>query len=347
MDNLLIYGANGYTGRLIIDECLKNGIRPIIAGRNAEHLKELADEKDLEWESFEIFEKDKLIAWLERGAVVIHCAGPFIHTASEMVEACLETGAHYLDITGEYQVFDSVKSYAEKAKEKSVMLMPGAGFDVVPSDCLAKKLHEQLPDATTLELAFVSKGGRLSRGTAKTMIESFGELQARREFGEYAFASMGKRTKMIDYGEFEQFSMAISWGDISTAFYSTGIPNIEVYSGTNEKQLGQVKKMSLLSFFLKSQLVKTFLKKQIDKKPAGPSDEKRNNANMYLWGKASNDNKSVEARLKTPNGYSLTASTSVLIALKILNGNFKSGYQTPSSAYGADLITEIEGCVIS
>ncbi|MEQ9402033.1 MAG: saccharopine dehydrogenase NADP-binding domain-containing protein [Cyclobacteriaceae bacterium] len=347
MSEILIYGGYGYTGTLIIDECLRNGLRPKIAGRNKEKIQALAGEKGLEWEAFAITEKDKLNGWLQSGKVVIHCAGPFIHTSREMVEACLNTNTHYLDITGEYQVFDLVQSYSEQAKEKEIMLLPGAGFDVVPSDCLSAHLHKLLPDANELELAFVAKGGRLSRGTAKTMIESFGDPQVRRANGNYEFANMGKRVKTINYGPFEQLSMAISWGDISTAFFSTGIPNIEVYSGTTEKQLGQVKKMNLLSFLLKSRVVKNFLKKQIDKKPPGPSDDRRKEANMYLWGKLTNGTKTVEARLATPNGYTLTAGASVLIAKKILDGNYKSGYQTPSTAYGEGLILEINDCKLT
>lgn len=347
MNNVLIYGAYGYTGTLIIEECLRVGISPRIAGRSEEKIRLLGEEKDLKWDAFDIAEDDKLRAWLQTGDVVIHCAGPFIHTAQQMVEACLETTTHYLDITGEYEVFDFVQSYSEKAAAAGIMLLPGAGFDVVPSDCLAASLHEKMPDAKILELAFVAKGGRLSRGTAKTMIESFGEPQVRREDGQYAFATMGKRTRTVNYGEFEQLSMAISWGDISTAHFSTGIPNIEVYSGTTETQLSQVKKMNLLSFLLKAQIVKTFLKSQIDKKPAGPTEEKRETAKMYLWGKVSNGSAESEAWLVTPNGYSLTASTSVLIAQRILNGDFKAGYQTPSTAYGAGLILEVEGCSFS
>jgi short subunit dehydrogenase-like uncharacterized protein len=344
MNDILIYGAYGYTGKLIIDECLSKGIKPKIAGRNLEKTKALGEEKGLTWDAFDIYEIEKLEEWLKEGTVVIHCGGPFIHTAKQMVEACLKTNTHYLDITGEYQVFDLVQTYSEDAKEHGIMLLPGAGFDVVPSDCLAARLHATIPDATKLELAFVSKGGKLSRGTAKTMIENLGDPQVRREAREYAYAAMGKRSKIIDYGEFKQLSMAISWGDISTSFFSTGIPSIEVYSGTSENQLSQVKKMSLLSILLKSKLIKSYLKKQIDKKSAGPSDEKRKSANMYLWGEVTNGEKTEEARLITPNGYTLTANAAVVIAQKVVNGEFKTGYQTPSSAYGASLILEMDDC---
>ncbi|WP_370087699.1 trans-acting enoyl reductase family protein [Ekhidna sp.] len=344
---LLIYGAYGYTGRLIVEECLKQGIKPIIAGRSPEKAMTYANKMELEYDVFEVSETEKLEKWLRRGDTVIHCAGPFIHTAKQMVEACINTGTHYLDITGEYQVFDLIKEYHEQATEKKIMLMPGAGFDVVPSDCLAKHLHSKLPTATHLQLAFVSKGGKLSRGTAKTMIENMGEPVMTRVNGSYQGQPIGKTTKEIDYGDFKQLSMAISWGDVSTAYHSTGIPNIEVYSGTTEQQLSKVKKTLRLSFMLRSRMIKNFLIRQMDKRPAGPKEKKRDASCMYLWGKVTDGSKTIEARLKTPNGYTLTAKTAVLISNKIANGDFKVGFQTPSTAYGEGLILEIDGCFYS
>ncbi len=343
-NKLLIYGAYGYTGRLIVEECLKQGIKPIIAGRSPEKAMIYANKHGLEYDVFEVSNTEKLENWLRRGDTVIHCAGPFVHTAREMVEACINTGTHYLDITGEYQVFDLIKEYHEQAEEKKLMLMPGAGFDVVPSDCLAKHLHNKLPSAENLELAFVSKGGKLSRGTAKTMIENMGEPVMTRVNGEYHGEPIGKSTKEIEYGDFKQLSMGISWGDVSTAYHSTGIPNIEVFSGTTEQQLSKVKKTLRLSFMLRSRMIKNFLIRQMDKRPAGPKEKKREASSMYLWGKVSNGNQAIEARLKTPNGYTLTAKSAVLISNKIAGGDFKAGFQTPSTAYGEGLILEIDGC---
>jgi short subunit dehydrogenase-like uncharacterized protein len=344
MNKLLIYGAYGYTGRLIVKECLKQGIKPIIAGRSPEKAMTYANKQGLEYDVFEVSNREKLENWLKRGDVVIHCGGPFIHTAKAMVQGCLATNTHYLDITGEFQVFDLIKEYGNKAKEKGLMLLPGVGFDVVPSDCLAKHLHGKLPSATDLKLAFVSKGGKLSRGTAKTMIENLGEPQTRRRDGDYEGVPMGKSAMEIDYGDFKQISMGISWGDISTAYHSTGIPNIEVFSGTTEQQLSKVKRAMRLSFMLRSRTIKNFLMNQMDKRPDGPKGKKRKESKMYLWGEVSDGNKTLEARLVTPNGYTLTARTSVLIANKILSGDFKPGFQTPSSAFGEGLILEIEGC---
>lgn len=345
MNKVLIYGAYGYTGRLIIEECINQGIRPLIAGRNREKLKAVAEIHGLEFEAFEVAETKQLEAWLNLGTVVIHCGGPFIHTAKQMVEACLATNTHYLDITGEYQVFDIIQTYSGQAIEKGLMLLPGAGFDVVPSDCLANHLKEQLPDANALEIAFTSgKGGSLSRGTTKTMIENLGYPQVYREDGVYAYSKMGNHCKDIDFGDFNQLSMGISWGDVSTAYFSTGIPNIEVFSGTTQDQLAKVKKLGLIGFLVRTEFFRSFLLKKLERDADGPSDEKRESANMFLWGEVSNGSETKEARLVTPNGYTLTAKVSVLIVKNILDGRFSAGYQTPTTAYGRELILEIDGC---
>ncbi len=343
MSRICIYGAYGYTGRIIVDELLKNGIKPLVAGRNPEKLSAFAKRHQLEAKTLEVSDKQRIIQWLTNADILIHCGGPFIHTAKEMAEACLASNTHYLDITGEYQVFDLLQEYDEEAKRKNLMILPGAGFDVVPSDCLASFLKSQLPTATKLQLAFTSKDGRLSRGTSKTMIESLGEPQASRKNGVYDYQLMGNSVQEFDFGAFKQLSMGISWGDISSAFFSSGIPNIEVFSGTTQEQLSKVKKMVRLSFLLKSKLVKNFLKSKIDRKPDGPSEERRFESKMFLWGQVSDENKTIEARLTTLNGYTLTAKASVLIAEKIASGNFKTGFQTPSTAYGHNLILEIEG----
>jgi short subunit dehydrogenase-like uncharacterized protein len=340
---LLIYGANGYTGRLILDEALGKGIKPTIAGRNKQEIELLAKEKKVEFAVFSMDEKDTLNKVLKLHDVVIHCAGPFVHTANAMANACIETKTHYLDITGELQVFEQLHALNDKAIEAGVMLMPGAGFDVVPSDCLAAHLKSQLPNATDLTLAFTSTGGGLSRGTAKTMVEKSHEGQWIRKSGKVVSKPIGSSVTKVDFGEFQQDAVGISWGDIATAYYSTGIPNIEVFTGSNKSQINKLKWMGRLAFLLRFQGVKKFLKKQIDKKPAGPSLKSREKGKMYLWGKAVANDKQVEARLVTPNGYTLTAMSAVLIASKIHNGDFKVGYQTPSMAYGPNLILEIEG----
>jgi len=339
---IILYGSYGYTGKLIAKECQSKNLNVILAGRNKEALQKQSTETGFPFEVVNVTETDALKALLTKGKIVIHCAGPFRHTAQAMADACLETKTHYTDITGEYQVFELLASYDQKAKEAGITIMPGTGFDVVPSDCLALHLRNRLPAATHLQLAFAMSKGGLSRGTKKSMTEGMGDGGQIRTNGKLEHLALGAKSMEVDFGSFKTPTLCIPWGDISTAWRSTGIPNIEVYTGATKSMIKNAKRTRYINWLLRMSWVKKFMLKKIDKQKPGPSDEKRESGRSFLWGKVwDKKGNTAESRLKTVSGYTLTAKTAVLIAEKILAGNFKSGYQTPAMAYGADLIMEI------
>ncbi|MBP9924992.1 MAG: saccharopine dehydrogenase NADP-binding domain-containing protein [Cyclobacteriaceae bacterium] len=339
---IILYGSYGYTGKLIAKECQSKNLNVILAGRNKEALQKQSTETGFPFEVVNVTETDALKALLTKGKIVIHCAGPFRHTAQAMADACLETKTHYTDITGEYQVFELLASYDQKAKEAGITIMPGTGFDVVPSDCLALHLRNRLPAATHLQLAFAMSKGGLSRGTKKSMTEGMGDGGQIRTNGKLEHLALGAKSMEVDFGSFKTPTLCIPWGDISTAWRSTGIPNIEVYTGATKSMIKNAKRTRYINWLLRMSWVKKFMLKKIDKQKPGPSDEKRESGRSFLWGKVWDEKgNTAESRLETVSGYTLTAKTAVLIAEKILAGNFKSGYQTPAMAYGADLIMEI------
>jgi short subunit dehydrogenase-like uncharacterized protein len=340
---IILYGSYGYTGKLIAKECQSKNLNVILAGRNKEALQKQSTETGFPFEVVNVTETDALKALLTKGKIVIHCAGPFRHTAQAMADACLETKTHYTDITGEYQVFELLASYDQKAKEAGITIMPGTGFDVVPSDCLALHLRNRLPAATHLQLAFAMSKGGLSRGTKKSMTEGMGDGGQIRTNGKLEHLALGAKSMEVDFGSFKTPTLCIPWGDISTAWRSTGIPNIEVYTGATKSMIKNAKRTRYINWLLRMSWVKKFMLKKIDKQKPGPSDEKRESGRSFLWGKVWDEKgNTAESRLETVSGYTLTAKTAVLIAEKILAGNFKSGYQTPAMAYGEDLILEIE-----
>ncbi len=343
MNDIVIYGAYGFTGRLITEELLRIGHRPLLSGRNAAKLGELAQKLNLSYTPVDLDNRVDLHQLLAGSKVVIHAAGPFSATAQPMIDACLVTKTHYIDITGEWQVYEYAQTRSEEATNAGIMLLPGAGFDVVPSDCLANHLKKLLPDATSLQLAFTSINSSVSRGTAKTMIEGAPDGQMYRQDHQLVRKPLGSSVKEIDFGDFSQTCVGISWGDISTAYASTGIPTIEVFTGAPEKQIKKLKWMGKLSFLLKAPFIQNYLKKQVDKRPAGPDANRRKKGEAWFWGKVSDGTVSVEARLKTPEGYSLTALTATAIARNIIDGNFTPGYQTPATAYGDEFITTFPG----
>lgn len=339
--NLLIYGANGYTGELITRLAAGRGLRPVIAGRNREEIKHLADKYDLEYLVFPLDDHKALNSALQKVEAVLHCAGPFSLTARPMIEACLYNQRHYLDITGEISVFEYCASLDEKAREAGIMIMPGVGFDVVPSDCLAVHLKNKLPDATHLTLAFFGTGG-LSHGTQSTMLMNIGRGGAIRKNGRIVTVPPAFHIREIDFGLVRKRAVTIPWGDVSTAFYSTGIPNIEVYTVVPETVLRFMKISRYLGPVLARRPVQRFLQSRIPR--GGPSDEERARGKSLLWGEVRNtSDQRFESRMSAPEGYSLTALTALNISEKVLSGKYAAGFQTPAKAFGPDLILEIEG----
>jgi len=337
----LIYGTNGYTGELIAREAAKRGLKPILGGRSQKKVEPLAKELDLVCRTFSLEDKKSLEYTLKEVDFVIHCAGPFSLTSERMVEACIRLGKHYLDITGELTVFEAMAARDEEAKEAGMMIMPGVGFDVVPSDCLAMHLKDRMPDANDLTLAFYGLG-RISHGTQTTMTMNIGNGGAIRKDGVITSVPAAYQTQEIDFGEVKKLSVTIPWGDVSTAYHSTGIPNIKVFTVVPEKQIKLLKLSRYVGWLLATAPLQSILQSQIPE--GGPSHKEREKGKTLLWGKATDaKGNSVESRLQGPEGYKFTMLAALNIAEKILAGQFTTGFQTPSKCYGADLVLEIDG----
>lgn len=341
MSDYLIYGAYGYTGELIAREAASRGQRPLLGGRNAEKLKPLADELGLDFQACGLDEASELDAVLEKVPVVLHCAGPFAHTSQAMIDACLRTKTHYFDITGEIEVFESAARHDADAKAGGVMLLPGIGFDVVPSDCLAAHLHSRLPSATHLTLAFQA-GSRPSRGTATTMAENIHSGGMIRRDGQLTDVPGAWKTRSIDFGQGEVQTMTIPWGDVSTAWYSTGIPNIEVYMAAPLGMRVASRMSRWFGWLLASGPVQKMMKNRIQAGPAGPSQRQREQGKSHLWGEVSDDGgRRAVSRLHGPEGYRLTMLAALAGVERALSGTAPAGFQTPSKAFGADFVMEL------
>jgi short subunit dehydrogenase-like uncharacterized protein len=345
MSGYLIYGANGYSGELITRLAVERGHRPVLAGRNASAVGALANRFGLPARVFGLDNPDQVAANLVESGIVLNCAGPFSRTAKVLAEGCLRQGSHYLDITGEIGVFEMLARLDEQAKSAGVMLLPGVGFDVVPSDCLALHLKELLPTATRLNLGFQVFGG-LSRGTATTMLENLHRGGMIRRAGVLTPVPACWRTRPIDFAGLGTSStaMTIPWGDVSTAWYTTGIPNIEVYTAASPGQRMLARLARSFGWLLGSRPVQNWLKKRIQARPAGPSDEQRAGGRSLLWGEALDEQggKAV-SRLRGLDGYTMTALTAVAIVERVARGESKPGFQTPAGRYGADFILGIPG----
>ena len=339
----MIYGANGYTGRLIVKEAQKRGLQPILAGRKRETITAMAAKTGFDSLVFDLENTAAINAALEGVSIVLHCAGPFSATSQPMIEACLEKSCHYLDITGEISVFANAQRQSDKARRADIVLMPGVGFDVVPTDCLAATLVNALPAATAMLLAFES-GGRMSPGTAKTSVEGLAGGGCVRKDGKLKWVPLAWKTREIPFEHGKRLAVTIPWGDVFTAYISTGVPDIEVYLSAPPSAILRMKRLRMVKPLLSMQWVQNLMKRRIEKSITGPEFGERQRTKMQLWGEVSSaDGRSVSATMTTPDGYDVTVMASLGIVEYLLENDIEGGFYTPSLLMGTDYASSLPG----
>lgn len=338
----MVYGANGYSGELVAREAARRGWTPILAGRDSAKVQALADELGLPHRTFGLEDPAVVRDNLQGVALVLHCAGPFSATARPMLEACLELGSHYLDITGEIDVLEWALGHDAAARQMGIVVCPAVGFDVTPTDCVAAALKEALPDATHLALGFDSRSG-LSPGTTKTAIEGAARGGRIREDGRLRDVRIGHHVRRIDFGDGEKSAMSIPWGDLATAFVTTGIPNIEVFTAASPRRIAMARRTHAFRALLGLAPVQRFLKARAGR-IRGPDARHRDGRPTFVWGEARNAAGSVKtARIKVANGYSVTATGALAVVDFVLTQRPSPGAYTPSVLCGIGLVETLPG----
>ncbi|PBI77786.1 hypothetical protein A9993_23235 [Rahnella victoriana] len=325
MKTLLIYGATGYTGRMIAKQAKDAGLNFVIAGRNREKLDELAKTLDVRAHAFALDDAGALPRHLDGITVVLNCAGPFAHTSESLMRACIIQGVHYLDITAEINVYRLAESLHDLASTARVMLLPGVGWDVVPTDCLAVTIAEKVHEPVRLRIA-LQVAGAMSRGSAFSVGEIISAGLLARVNGELTTKTDAK-TDFFDFGEGKVECAPLSFGDLVTAWHSTGIPNIEMYVHVSGD---------------------AFPSGDLSRLPDGPSQEERaGNVARAVVEMTGVDGDIHHAVIETVNGYSYTPLAAVEAVRRVLNGVSQPGFQTPAKVFGADFALSIQGTRIS
>jgi short subunit dehydrogenase-like uncharacterized protein len=339
----LLYGATGYTGGLVAEACARRRLEPVLAGRDAHRLAGLAGRFGLRWVAAGLQDPARLRDALRGMALVLNCAGPFSATSAPLRQACLDAGVHYLDITGEIDVFEAAHAEDARARAAGVLLCPGVGFDVVPTDCVAACLKEALPDATHLALGF---GGlaQVSPGTAATSLEGLrhGAARVRRD-GRIVDVAFGEGGRLADFGRGAEPSFLIPWGDVATAYYSTGIPNVEVHVPRRSSSARAAAALLPLRGLLASAPARRLVHAVLRRTVGGPSAHARARNQVHVWGEVRNGaGETRTARLVTADGYSLTVATA-LMAVRHVLAHGGAGYATPSQLMGPRCVEAAEG----
>jgi short subunit dehydrogenase-like uncharacterized protein len=340
----MIYGANGYTGELIAREAKSQGTTPILAGRSAAKVIGLARRLTLPSTAFRLEAPSEIVTALRGVRLVLNCAGPFSKTAGPLMRGCLAASAHYLDITGEIDVLEGAHHFDADAKAAGVVLCPGAGFDVVPTDCIALMLKKAIPEATELALGFELSGRGLSAGTAKTLVEGLGKSGKIRRAGRIVDWPLGRGLRRIDFGRGAKLAMPIPWGDVASAFYTTGIPDITVFTPISPVSVAIARLTNAFAPVLRSPWLQNWLVKKIEKDTRGPDVSTRNANPSWVWGEAKDAYGRHQAiRIVTLNGYSLTVFSSLALAQQLMSNVCPPGCWTPALLMGENFILSLPG----
>lgn len=323
MSTLLIYGATGYTGRMAAERAKALGLDVEIAGRSQQRLAGLAAQLDV---PYRVFDTDADIqSFLSGVSVLLNFAGPFAHTAEPLMRACIVAGVDYLDITAEINVYRLAEKLGAQAASSNVMLLPGVGWDVVPTDSLAVQAARRVDMPTALNIA-LQVPGSMSRGSAMSVSEIIGAGLMARVDGKL-IATPDATPRHFDFGQGPVLCVPLSFGDLVTAWHSTGIPNIAMFVHIAGDAFPEGD-LSLL--------------------PDGPTAEQRDahraRAVVEVMGA---DGTTARSVIETVNGYSYTPLAAVEAARRVLNGERLPGFATPAKVFGDGFAQSIAGTVIT
>jgi saccharopine dehydrogenase (NAD+, L-lysine-forming) len=340
---VMVYGATGYSGRALARRLCEAGRDVVVAGRDGAGVEALARSLNAPFRVFSLRDAGAVDLALTGVAVVLHAAGPFTDTAAPMIDACIRTGTHYLDLSGEWPVFARAQALDAQARAAGVMLMPGVGWVVVLSDCLAAQAVRACPDTTLLRIASEHRTPP-SRGTLRSALATFGSTVVVRRAGVLRSVPVGPAVRSFDFGSGERLSVAVSWPDVVTAFATTGVAHIEGYMSASlhlrvAHRAGVTAAEVLGDEALRRGLMALaggWPARSTPEAPGGPCDAVVVEAEDP-WRRAT------RFGLKTPDGYLATGITASAIVARVLAGEHPPGFRTPAGAYGPDLIGGL-GC---
>ncbi|RON44210.1 hypothetical protein BK666_17780 [Pseudomonas frederiksbergensis] len=320
MKTLMIYGATGYTGRMAAEHAKALGLDVVIAGRNAERLASLATQLDVPYRAFNA----DALADLADIDVLLNFAGPFAQTAGPLMDACIKAGVDYLDITAEINVYRQAERLGVQATEAGVMLLPGVGWDVVPTDCLALHVARRVQNPQSLKVA-LQVPGSMSRGSAMSVAEIIGAGLIARVDGEL-LATPDAQPQYFDFGDGPVMCAPLSFGDLVTGWHSTGIANIAMFVHISGD---------------------AFPEGDLSQLPDGPSTEQRDAHRARAVAEVTGADGSVaRSVIETVNGYSFTPLSAVEAARRVLAGERHAGFETPGRVFGMGFAETIAGTSI-
>ncbi len=376
--NLLIYGVSGRVGGLVSRLAAAAGLPHLAAGRDFETVAAHADPLLVPTRIFALSDPARIERGLAEVAVVLNAAGPFGETGPPLAAACVRAGVHYVDLAGEVPELEAMRALDARAREAGVMLLPGAGFAVVPTDALAARLKRRLPSAFRLRLVCQAAAGGGSGGTLAALLRDLRRPGVRRRGGELRPALPGEERLTVDLGRGRpQESVGLAKGradrraavtdpwraDAVSAYWSCVYSDIDVYRVVPAPLAWLLRSPlaspagALLAWPARALAALRARRRQGGAAPGrrhlGPGGERAPADGLSrIWAQAEDAaGNRVTARLRGPGAHLFSARTALWITQRVLAGRLRVGFQTPVTAYGPDLldrlVEDIEGVEVT
>ncbi|QFH87965.1 hypothetical protein FR760_24345 (plasmid) [Enterobacter hormaechei] len=312
MKKLMIYGATGYTGSMIVRHALEASLQIIIAGRDREKLAAMSSVLNVPFRAFSLDNPENIDGGLEDIGVVINCAGPFLHTARPLMEAAIRQKVHYLDVAAELDSYLLAEILDEAASSAGVMLLPGCGGSVAMLGCLAAHAVTQVNKPTSISLA-LHITGTMSRGSAVSAAENLSTQCLIRRNGQLS-ETEASELQDFDFGNGRQACFPVTLPDLITVWKATGIPDIKTFVHVSGEGFPQGNLADL---------------------PDGPTVQEREASRYQAVAEVLNaDGETQHMLLDTVNGYSFTALAAAEAGRRVLAGECRPGFQTPAALFG-------------
>jgi short subunit dehydrogenase-like uncharacterized protein len=337
----MLYGATGATGTLIAEEAVRRGQQPLVAGRSEASLAALGKRLGLPWVAVGLDEPEQLKRAIADVDAVLNAAGPFGATVPPLVQACLAAGTHYLDIAGEIPALQHLFAHDQEARERHIALIGGVGFGVVASNSLVKYVADQLPGATTLELAVKADNQQASGGATKSVLEALAGGGRVYRNGRLTPFRLGKGLKTLRFPDGAVAILPVPSADLEAAHQATGIANITAYIPFRRSA---ALLLPLMQRGLALRPLRGWLEAAVERRGTRPRASQADGQwTSYAWARATDQSgQQAEAWLALGEGYHFTAASSVRAVERVLRDH-PSGALTPPQAFGADFVLSIDG----
>jgi short subunit dehydrogenase-like uncharacterized protein len=338
----VIYGANGVTGRQVLAQALKQEQRPIVAGRDAPAVRNLANHHGLEAAIVSLDDRAALEALLRRSSRVLHTAGPFSRTAAPMLEACLASATPYLDMSGELDVIAATIARDAEARRVGIPLVAAAGFGVTAGDCIAAHVARRRPRAKSLLIGVDARNRHRSAGAVLSRLDVLAAGGAWIERGALVRGPIAHR-RFHGPPPGSQTFIAAPMGEAISAHRTTGIPDVVAGIPVPRAVAPFMRWLAPpLQVLARGPLLRVLVTKNGRDTEAAEAAPPKTPLRSTLWARASDDEGSTTSVLETGEGYAFAAAAMVLAARMVgerpLVGSF-----TPAAAFGPDFVLQIDG----